>query len=163
LEEAGLTSISLTAHIGRQTSNEEEYLDNVVFGQTAVQWADGTQGVAGDVGLRVEYQGIYAEGEEGAKFLTGFAGLETVHVDSAAKFERIATQSSWGRIAGRRSPLMAMLYEAEAEQARLDSLGTDLGMTQDELLAEFESNDDVGDDIAVDTADTLSNTCWSEL
>ncbi len=141
LEEAGLTSVNLSAHIGRQTSNEEEYLDNVVFGQTVITWSDGREGIAGDVGLRVEYQGVFAEGAEGDQFLTGFVGLESVHVNSAAKFEKIALDSDWGRIAGHRSPLMAMLYEAEEQQAELDALGSDLGMTQDELLAEFEAND----------------------
>ena len=170
LGEAGLTSINLTAHTERLTSDEDDYLENVVFGHTAVRWDDGSESIAGDVGLRVRYTGLYEEGEDSPQYITGFAGLEHVRLESASRFEQIVTQSAWGQIAGRRSPLMAMLLEAEAEQARLESLGTDLGMTQDELLAEFESDqDDVSSDVsssqesdsaegALDTSGTDSET-----
>ncbi len=147
LDEAGLTSINLTAHTGQQAFGG--YLDNVVFGTTAIQWDDGSEGIAGDVGLRVEYNGVYAEGGvSGPQFLTGFAGLEHVHVDAMQSFSDIATESAWGRIAGHRSPLMARLRAAEDEQARLDAMGIDLGMTQDELLADFDSDDDEDENAA---------------
>lgn len=155
LEEAGVTSINLTAHVGRQTSDEDAYLDNVVFGHTAVQWADGSETIAGDVGLRVQYAGL-TDSETGEDaFITGFAGLEHVHVDSAATMASITLDTDWGKIAGGRSPLMARLYAADAERARLDALGTDTGLTQDELLADFDS-DDEGDG-ETDAEDTESS------
>jgi len=142
LEEAGVTSINLTAHLGWQTSDEDAHLDNVVFGHTAVQWADGSETIAGDVGLRVQYAGL-TDSETGEDaFITGFAGLEHVHVDSAAAMASITLDTDWGKIAGGRSPLMAKLYAADAERARLDALGTDTGLTQDALLADFDSNDE---------------------
>ena len=152
LEEAGLLSINLTSHTGRITSNEDDYLDNVVFGHTEVLWSDGRSAIAGDVGLRAQYTGVFADnGEDNApRYITGFAGLENVTYGAAERFEQIVTQSAWGRVVGRRSGLMKRLLAAEAEQARLDSLGNDLGVSQDELLAEFEAGyDDEGEDINV--------------
>ena len=159
LEEAGVTSINLTAHVGRQTSDEDEHLDNVVFGHTAVQWADGSETIAGDVGLRVQYAGL-TDSETGEDaFITGFAGLEHVHVDSAATMASITLESDWGQIAGWRSPLMAMLYAADAEKARLEALGTDTGLSQDDLLADFDSDEDEeGEGGEADAADTSSDT-----
>jgi Ca2+-binding RTX toxin-like protein len=159
LEEAGVTSINLTAHVGRQTSDEDEHLDNVVFGHTAVQWADGSETIAGDVGLRVQYAGL-TDSETGEDaFITGFAGLEHVHVDSAATMASITLESDWGQIAGGRSPLMAMLYAADAEKARLEALGTDTGLSQDDLLADFDSDEDEeGEGGEADAADTSSDT-----
>ena len=150
LEEAGLLSINLTAHTGRITSNEDEYLDNVVFGHTEVLWADGRTAIAGDVGLRTQYRGGFAQGDDlSPRYITGFAGLENITFAAAERFEQIINQSAWGRAVGRHSPLMARLLAAEAEQARLDGLGTDLEASQDDLLAEFErgfnDNEAIGD------------------
>lgn len=136
LAEWDITSIALTAHTpGTQFGGEDA---NTVFGYTAIGWADGEEGVAGDVGLRVRYAGLDADLPP--EFLTGLAGFEHVRADALEAFVEVTTTSAWAKAIAERSPLLAQLAAAEAKLARQEALGLDTGYTQDELLAQFESS-----------------------
>ena len=150
LDIAGLTSINLSAHTGQEAFGGDS--ENTVFGLTAVEWGDGRTGVAGDVGLRVEYAGLTSpDGSGEMVYLTGYAGMEHISAQAMIDFTQLATQTAWGRLAGHRSPLLAKYVAAETEAARLESLGEDTGFTQDELLAQFEADSSDADDAAETT------------
>lgn len=152
LDTAGLVSVNLTAHTGQENYGGD--VENSIFGLTAINWADGRETVAGDVGLRVEYAGLTtADGAQQAVYLTGYAGMEHISAQAMIDFTQLATNSAWGRLAGRRSPLLAKYYAAEAEAARLDALGLDTGYTQDELLAQFENDADDNEGETTEQAD----------
>lgn len=152
LDTADLVSVNLTAHTGQENYGGD--VENSIFGLTAINWADGRETVAGDVGLRVEYAGLTtADGTQQAVYLTGYAGMEHISAQAMIDFTQLATQSAWGRLAGHRSPLLAKYYVAETEAARLDAMGIDSGFTQEELLAQFEA-DASEDDVTENTEQT---------
>ena len=116
-----------------------------------------TASLESDLGGSEADTDVEAADVEASSYLD-YAGLENVSVDSAARFIEIATQSDWGQVAGHRSQLLSQLTDALAEQASEEeglglesgSSGIDLGLSQDELLADFEANAGGTDEDGVD-------------
>ena len=76
------------------------------------------------------FDGLFARSEQ----------IDQAQASTLTTLTSISFGTDWGQIAGGRSPLMARLYAEAEEQARVDALGIETGLTQDELLAEFEAS-----------------------